>query len=99
MRVLWINVLALMIALTAFVSDGPAIQYDYEMISTLQQIPQFQTNALKNDSQKHHEKTVHIAQDFIPIVVIADGIDFVNTFIHYLPIHSLVRQKEYFLLI
>jgi hypothetical protein len=99
MKVFWFNIIAIVIALSSVVVDRPSVEFTYKTLTTLQKIPLFQTDALKNDSRKHTEKTVHIAQDFIPVLVIADAPDYKKEFHHYLSIYSLVRQKEYFLLI
>jgi hypothetical protein len=66
---------------------------------TFEQVPEWDSDVLTRDSQKHSEKTVQIAQDFIPIVVIADEIDSEQNYSHYLPLYRLHRLKDYFLLI
>lgn len=99
MKFIWINLLAIVIALTSLVMEHPSVESFDEQLTAISQLPIWQTDSLRNQEIKHSEKTIHIAQDFIPIVVIADFQNAHNDFHHYLPIYSLVRQKEYFLLI
>lgn len=98
MRPIWINVIAIIIALSSLVMEGPTVQVD-SLSESFQSVPLFESSALRNELSKATEKTVHIAQDFIPIVIIATFEHLTNNFLHYISIHSLVRQKEYFLLI
>lgn len=99
MKLIWINLLAIVIALTSLVMERPSIETYTEQLSNIDQMPVWQTDSLKNQDLKQSEKTIHIAQDFIPIVMIADTQNFERDFIHYLPLYNLHRQKEYFLLI
>jgi hypothetical protein len=99
MKLIWINLIAIVIAISSLVVERPAIEADFNLLSSITSIPHYQSDVLRNDSQKHQEKTLQIAQDFIPIVVIADVTDANEGFAHYLPLYNLHRQKEYFLLI
>jgi len=99
MRLIWINIIAIVIAISSLVVERPAIQADFTVPASLAQITHFQSDILRNDSQTHQEKNLQIAQDFIAIVLIADSIDANEGFAHYLPLHNLNRQKDYFLLI
>jgi hypothetical protein len=99
MRLIWINIIAIIIAISSLVVEKPSIQADFSLPSSLTLVPHFNSDILRNDSQQHQEKNLQIAQDFIAIVLIADSIDANEGFAHYLPLHNLNRQKEYFLLI
>jgi hypothetical protein len=56
-------------------------------------------HAIPNGTERFTKNSHLIAQNFIPIVVIAYEHDLNNHFTHYLPLYDLNRQKEYFLLI
>lgn len=99
MRLIWINIIAIVIAISSLVVERPAIEADFSLPSSLSQISHIQSDILRNDSQKNQDKNLQIAQDFIPIVVIAQEQDANQGFAHYLPFYKLHRQKEYFLLI
>lgn len=99
MKLIWINVLAIVISLSSLLSDGPSVNFNYDQITTIQNIPLWHSDALKNPSEKNTEKNHLIAQNFIPIVVISHGHVDAGSFHYYLPLYSLNRQKEYFLLI
>ncbi|WP_408097627.1 hypothetical protein ACJVC5_01565 [Peredibacter sp. HCB2-198] len=99
MKLIWINFLAIIIAITSVVVDLPAVEFNSEQLSGIHQASSWQSDSLRNSELRHSERTVHIAQDFIPIVLIAESVGSSAEFIHYLPIYSLARQKEYFLLI
>lgn len=99
MRLIWINIIAIVIALSSLVVERPAIEANFNLLSAITSIPHYQCDTFRNDAQKHQEKTLQIAQDFIPIVVIAEETNALEGFAHYLPLYNLHRQKEYFLLI
>jgi hypothetical protein len=100
MKFVWINVIAIIIAFSSVVLERPSVYSgSSSIIETLQSIPFLQSDVLRDVFSKHTEKTVRIAQDFFPIVTIADSECVTTTFFHYFPIYSQVRQKEYFLLI
>lgn len=99
MKFAWMHILAMIVAFSSLVLDTPAITYDDKELSFISEVPQFFSNALKDDTKKHSEKTLHIAQDFIPILVIAAPLNHNNSYTHYLPIYGLFRKKRYFLLI
>ena len=99
MRLIWINLIAIIIAFSSLVVERPSVQPDFSLPASLSLESHLQFDDLRNDSLSHHEKSLSIAQDFIPIVVIADEPDADLGFFHYLPIYKLHRQKEYFLLI
>ena len=98
MKLIWINLIAIIIAISSLVVERPSIQADFSLPASLSHGSHIQTDLLRNDSQHHQEKNLLIAQDFMAIVVIAEP-NVNQGFFHYLPLHSLHRQKEYFLLI
>ncbi len=99
MKLIWINILAIVIALTSLISEGPTVNFSFDQMTSLQSIPIWESNALRNPSEKQSEKNHLIAQDFIPIVAIAPQYDVHVSFDYYLPLYNLHRQKQYFLLI
>ncbi|WPU64644.1 hypothetical protein [Peredibacter starrii] len=99
MRFIFINLLAFVITLTSVIIDSSSVEFHSEQLSGIHQASSWQTDSLRNTDHKHSERTVHIAQDFIPIVVIAESVSADIDFLHYLPIYGQARQKEYFLLI
>jgi hypothetical protein len=52
-----------------------------------------------NTGDRYSKGMKFIAQEFMPIVVLAEPTDAETSFSHYLPVYRLHRQKEYFLLI
>jgi hypothetical protein len=99
MKSIWINIFAVVIALTSLTSEGTSVNFSSEQMSSLQSIPLWESDALKNPTEKQSEKNHVIAQDFFPIVIIASQFDSSDSFHFYLPLYNLHRQKEYFLLI
>ena len=99
MRLIWINIIAIVIAISSLVVERPSIETDFSLPASLTQISHLQNDILRNDSQKKEAKNYQIAQDFIAIVVIADAPNANKGFYHYLSLYNLHRQKEYFLLI
>ena len=93
------SLFAILIAISAINVETPSVEGGFEAISSIQQVPFFVSTALSNDSKKNSEKTLHIAQDFISVLLIADALNPNLEFVHYLPLYNLLRQKEYFLLI
>jgi hypothetical protein len=99
MKLVWINLIAIIIAISSLVVERPSVEVNVANLTAITAVPHVQTDPLRNDTQKHQEKTLQIAQDFIAIVVIADAPNANEGFSHYLPLYNLHRQKEYFLLI
>jgi hypothetical protein len=98
MRLFWINILAIVIAFSSLLLQAPSVDFGHDQLASIQANPSWQSDALKNPNEKNSEKSQYIAQDFTPIVVLADFQDFTG-FQYYIPIYNLHRQKEYFLLI
>lgn len=99
MKLIWINLIAIIIAISSLVVERPAVEADFSLPASLTQFSHLQADSLRNDSQKNESKSHQIAQDFIAIVVIADSLDANQGLIHYLPFYDLNRHKDYFLLI
>lgn len=99
MKFFWVHVLAFLIAMSSLAAEAPIVEFEIDELSSVAQLPYWQTSALINSSKKHAEKNFPLAQDFIPILLIAETPDSNQGFVHYLPLYDLVRQKEYFLLI
>ncbi len=99
MKLVWINVIAIIIAISSLVVERPSVQADFSLPAAFSIESHLQFDDIRNDSVAHHEKNSVIAQDFIPIVVIADEPNADSGFLHYLPLYNLQRPKDYFLLI
>ncbi len=99
MKPIWINILAIVIALTSLISECPTVNFSLNQLSTIHEIPLWESDVLRNPSEKNSKKDHVIAQDFIPIVAIASEYDVRESFLFYPPSYNLHRQKEYFLLI
>jgi len=99
MRLIWINILAVVIAISSLVVERPSIQADFSIPSSLSSIPHLDSDILRNDSQTSQQKSIQIAQDFIAIVVIAEATDANHGFLHYLTVYNLKRRKDFFLIV
>jgi hypothetical protein len=99
MKPTWISIIAIFILISHLMGQNPLVKADFSGPTMLQSIAHFQTVPLQNNSHKFQDKTLHIAQGFFPIVVIAEITNALEGFAHYISIHKLYRQNEYFLLI
>lgn len=99
MRSIWIHLLALVITMTSVVMEVPVIDFNLDQMASLQTIPSWETDSLRNPTEKIGERNHIIAEDFMPIVLIAEAQDFSYEFNHYLPLYRLYREKDFFLLI
>lgn len=93
------NILILLIGLSAIMSEKPSLEEAYAHLDAVQKVPLFLDNDVKNNNETNLDKKFYIAEDFIPIVLIAESVDLSQAYIHYLPIYNLHRKKEFFLLI
>lgn len=93
------NILCLLIFVSSVVMDGSPLKYEFHGEASLIERPLIQPDTLKNDSKKSYSSHHVIAQDFIPIILIAETIVTNLDYLHYLPVYRSARQKEYFLLI
>lgn len=99
MRLIGLHILAIFIALTSVVSEGPTLDFYHEQIAQIQSNDSWEVNSLSYNAQKHTGEKSVIAQDFVPIVLISDHSQPLPIFDHYLPIYVQYQIKEYFLLI
>lgn len=99
MKGLWLVFFAFIIALTAAIVEVPVMNFSSDQMASVSTISDWETGKLYHQTNKFHENTYLIAEDFIPIVVLAEDQDPDQNFLYYLPLYYLSRQKEFFLLI
>jgi len=101
MRSNWIIVFAFIIALTSGAIDlRGTVVFEQDQVESAPQLKSnWESDSLYHQGERYNKDTHVIAQDFIPIVVIAEAYDLNRHFNFYFPIYNLYRQKEYFLLI
>ena len=100
MRSIGILFFAFMIALIGIVGehkDARSIQFNES--STLEILSGLSSEPLQSLADKVQQKQQHIAQSYIPFIILADFSLLNSQFDHYLSLYNLVRGKEYFLLI
>lgn len=101
MKGVWLNFLALIIAMMTFDFHGQ-VSIDYSsnnQVEAFRPLPIWDLDPLKSPSETCTIKFNYIAQNFIPIVTIAQMTIHEQEFAYYLPIFSFNREKAYFLLI
>lgn len=99
MKLIWINILAIVIALTSVISEVPVVDFQSDLMTSIQQVPSCASDCLRNPHENLTQGNHFIAEGFIAIVLISDHSEPSQTFDHYLPLHGLNRTKEFFLLI
>jgi hypothetical protein len=102
MNLIWLKLIAVLIAVSSLVVDlhGPVSYEGVNLDSETQLKSLWEVGTMFYAQSERHSKTTHvIAQDFLPIVVLAEPTDAKSNFHHYLPLYDLHRQKKYFLLI
>jgi hypothetical protein len=99
MRSIWVTIFAFIIAVTSIVIDFRLDDFSHEEISSIDVVQAWQVDDLIHPGKKVSDNNLFIAEDFIPIVIIAEAQDSEQSFNHYLPVYQLQRQKEFFLLI
>lgn len=101
MKTLWITVVAFVIAVSAAAMDmRGTVFFETDQLTSGPQIKDvIQTESFYSVTERYSKDSHLIAQDFMPIVIIAESSDLTHHFAHYLPLYDLNRQKEYFLLI
>lgn len=99
MRFVWINIIAVIIAISSLVVERPAISCDFTATKSLTQIPHFSIEVLRNDSHQQQKNSLHVAQDFIPIVVLAYETNANHGYIHYISLFEQSRTNHHFLLL
>lgn len=99
MRSLLIGLFAVLIALTSIAIEVPSFDFSDTKITSIQTEPTWQSDFLLNPGKKLSGKTHIIAENFIPMVLIADELDADQLFYHYLSFFKLHQIKEFFLLL
>jgi hypothetical protein len=101
MKSLWIIFFTFLIGLTSVIADlrGTIELTDDKISSASAFKSSWESGALARTEERYSKESNYIAQDFIPIVLLADTQIFKPNFIHYISLYRLYRQKEYFLLI
>jgi hypothetical protein len=94
-------ILTLLIAMTSVMVDlRGSIAYQDDNLSSAPHLKsEWNSDHLAKPDERYSDKTHLIAQDFIPIVIIAETQDRKLNFTHYTDQYNLHRQKEHFLLI
>jgi hypothetical protein len=101
MKMYLINALTMLMVVISFQVNG-RLDSDFSELSQMQMLkssPTFQIDAVSTVTLKSFVKFNHIAQDFFPIVTIAESNPFDARFFHYDSVYKLHREKDYFLLI
>ncbi len=102
MNFIWLNLFAVLLAVSSHVVDlRDSVSYQGVNLDAETQLKSLweEGTMFYAQSERHSKSTHVIAQDFLPIVVLAEPTDAESNFHHYLPLYDLHRQKEYFLLI
>ncbi len=102
MNFLWLNLIAVLIAVSSLVVDlRGSVSYEGENLTAEAQLKSLweEGTMFYAQSERQSKSTHVIAQGFFPIVVLAEPTDAEANHLHYLPLYDLHRQKEYFLLI
>ncbi len=101
MKAFWIHILLiLMVSITIPNFREEIFNGDNHLSTTslTKDIP-ILDESIPANTRKEGLKKNYIAQDFLPIVVIAKSTFLETTHLHYLPLYNLRREKVYFLLI
>ncbi len=102
MNYIWLNLIAVFIAISSLVVDlRGSVSYEGVNLEAETQLKSLweEGTMFYAQSERNSKTTSFIAQDFVPIVVLAEPTDAKANYHHYLPLYDLHRQKEYFLLI
>jgi hypothetical protein len=100
MKPIYFLLLTLLVGMISVLSGLPrAFACHSEQLSSPPQLSLWKIDPLTNRQKKVDTKINYIAQEFIPIVIIADASDNLNFPDYYLSAHNHNRQKEFFLLI
>lgn len=85
---------------TAVVDPRGSVFFESEQVTSSPQFQDaFDSDSLYSVTDRTGKNSHVIAQEFIPIVIIADAFDYHHHFNFYLPLYELSRKKDYFLLI
>ncbi len=100
MKPTYFLLLTVLVGMTSVLSGLPkAYAYHSEQLSSPPQLSFWKIEPITNRQKKIDTKINFIAQEFIPIVIIADAPDHIDFFKYYLAAYNLKRQKQFFLLI
>lgn len=101
MRLYLINLIALIIAVSSLhLSHNSGISFNTEGTDSLSSLPFLDIDPIRNPSNKHTHEIEIITRSFQETADFAYSETLAAiSFLYYLPIYSLVRAKEYFLLI
>lgn len=99
MKLTWTYLLALIIALTSISFDRPmTVKFSDNQISSIDHVPLWESDSLRNPHEHFSERAHFIAQDFIAIVEISDHSD-PTPIDFYLPLHGLIQEEDFYLII
>jgi hypothetical protein len=100
MKPIYFLLLTLLVGMTSVLSGLPkAYGCHSEQLSSPPQLSLWKIEPLTNRQKKIDTEINYIAQEFIPIVIIADAPDHLHFFKYDLAAYNLKRQKQFFLLI
>jgi hypothetical protein len=101
MRTFWLNfiVVVMTVASFQFIEQVNFSNFSADEIESLSAIDGWGLSSLKEADCKTNLNHSYIAQNFIPIVTLAQTEITSIDFDHYLPVHNLIGEKDYFLLI
>jgi hypothetical protein len=100
MKDLYLLLFTLLMATTSvLVSIPKSYAFHMEQLSPTPQYSLLKGEPVSSRPKKMDSEINYIAQDFMPIVMIANAPDHLHFFSYYLSTYNLERQKEYFLLI
>jgi hypothetical protein len=101
MRLMLINLIALIISVSALhVSANADISFSKDGTDTLSSMPLLDMDPIRNPANNRSHEIEILSQNLIETEVYLETVtNKTNDFLHYLPIYSLYRAKEYFLLI
>jgi hypothetical protein len=100
MKPIYFILLTLLVGMTSVLSRLPkAYACHSEQLSSPPQLSLWKIEPLTNRQKKFDTEINYIAQEFIPIVIIADAPDHLHFFKYDLAVYNLKRQKQFFLLI
>lgn len=99
MNVIWINILAIVIALTSSITEVKGVDFHYDQMTSIQHCPQSASDFVRDPHENLSQGNHFIAEAFIPIVLLSDHSEPEIIFDHYLPLNGLFRTKDFFLII
>jgi hypothetical protein len=73
--------------------------FDSEQLFSTPQLSLYRSELIPSKPKKINSKINDIAQKFIPIVITANGQDYLHFLTYYLPVYNNIYQKDFFLII